>query len=358
MALCGKITMFDVGDGDAILVHLKKGSKDLVIVVDCGHTSDYATHMREPLAALLDETRKEGPDIVVATHYDADHIAGLIPLMKDYEGKVGKLWAHSPPSSFDKLRAEWMQEQAGRTPSFNGFKALNEAKELWAAAPLSARERLDGERAVMLESLGQLRELEQLHEDGATQIFHGHPVPGWPEIKVLGPTQAYYNSLFPADKSFASLILEEAEEAAVLAGPKLMRLAEVAGLTHEADPCSKVAMDGAPSITATNRASIVFAIDVGQRRYLFTGDAGIQSFKKIPNWERELKDLYWLKVPHHGSERNLTREIIDVMRPMYADCSGGDQHLDQHVLDCVGKNARSARVSSTLKNGTLTMLIS
>lgn len=358
MALTGKITMFNVGDGDAILVHLKKGSKDLVMVVDCGHTSDYANHMREPLAALMEETGKDGPDIVVATHYDADHIAGLIPLMKDYEGKVGELWAHSPPESFDKLREALMKERSSGLLKYDELQAVNEAKERWtasAAAPALLNEHLE----VMLESLDQLRELEQLHPDGAQQVFHGHHVQGWPEIRVLGPTEAYYDTLFPANKSFAEVIREEAEEAAILAGPKLMRLSELAGLTEAADSCSKVAANGTPSITATNRASIVFAIDVEDRRYLFTGDAGIRSFKEIPDWENELADLHWLKVPHHGSERNLTREIIDVMRPKYADCSGGDQHLDQHILDCLAKSARSERVRSTLdEGGELTMEIS
>jgi beta-lactamase superfamily II metal-dependent hydrolase len=351
--------MFNVGDGDAILIHLSKGSKDLVMVVDCGRTGDYAAHMKEPLAALLEETGKEGPDIVVATHYDADHIAGLIPLMREYRGKVGQLWAHSPPESFDTLREVLEKNRAHETLLFDEHRALNEAEQLFSGSNVQ-RPLINEKLTMMLESLPQLRVLEQLHPDGARQIFHGHPIPGWPEIKILGPTEDYYNELFPATMSFAELITEEAQEAAVLAGPKMLeqkrRIQELAGLAPSGNPCDRVAEDGAPSITATNRASLIFAIDVEDRRYLFTGDAGIQSFKTVPDWQNELKDLHWLKVPHHGSERNLTREVINVMRPKYADCSGGDQHLDQHVLDCIGRNARNVSVRSTLsEGGALTM---
>ena len=45
------------------------------------------------------------------------------------------------------------------------------------------------------------------------------------------------------------------------------------------------------------------------------------------------------------------------MKPKYADCSGGKDYLDQHVLDCIGNNPRSMQVRSTKAEGKLTMAI-
>ena len=105
----------------------------------------------------------------------------------------------------------------------------------------------------------------------------------------------------------------------------------------------------------TNLVSIIFSIKASKGTYLFTGDAGVPSLTGID--QSEIKDLYWLKVPHHGSERNLTCELIDHMKPKYADCSGGKDYLDQHVLDCIGNNPRSMQVRSTKAEGKLTMAI-
>ena len=81
---------------------------------------------------------------------------------------------------------------------------------------------------------------------------------------------------------------------------------------------------------------IIFRIDDELRIYLFTGDAGIESFRSIPKCREELGNLYWLKVPHHASQNNISRELVELMKPAHA-YSSGNRHQDDHVLDCIRK---------------------
>jgi beta-lactamase superfamily II metal-dependent hydrolase len=348
--------MFNVGDGDAMLVHLQRNNRSLVMVVDCGRTNDYRDHMRDPLQTLLANTGKQGPDIVIATHYDADHIAGLIPLMKEYGGKVGELWAHSPPKEFESFVEAYKSTDRSGLLTFSAFMAKERIDEALNAEGVDEQSLRD-KASFMIESLGQLRSLEKLHPQGPKQVFAGYEVPDWPEIKVLGPTKPYYESLFGGDNKMMELIMEEVQQDAAHQ-PLTEDMARMQMLAfHNADPCARVKQNGKISMTATNLASLIFAIDAPKGRYLFTGDAGVESFERINQWQTELKHLYWLKVPHHGSDNNITRSLIDLMSPMYAD-STGDKYQDDHVLGCIGKNVRSKRdPRSTKSSGDLEVTI-
>lgn len=74
-----RVSFLDVGQGDAILVQTP-GGHDMLI--DGGPT-------REVLAKLAYEMGyfDRGLDVVIATHGDADHVTGLIPVLETYDVK-------------------------------------------------------------------------------------------------------------------------------------------------------------------------------------------------------------------------------------------------------------------------------
>lgn len=71
------IAIFDVGQGDAALITTPRGAQ---IVIDGGPDSSVLTD----IAALLPRFDRT-LDMVVLTHFDADHAAGLLPLLERYE---------------------------------------------------------------------------------------------------------------------------------------------------------------------------------------------------------------------------------------------------------------------------------
>lgn len=71
-----KIEMLDIGDGDAIIIHLKRELENLIILIDGGNSKNVPKVLAK-LDPILVESGKEGPDLIVCTHYDSDHIGGL-----------------------------------------------------------------------------------------------------------------------------------------------------------------------------------------------------------------------------------------------------------------------------------------
>ena len=68
-----------------------------------------------------------------------------------------------------------------------------------------------------------------------------------------------------------------------------------------------------------NENSIITLVEYYGTKLLFTGDAGISAFNHI----REIPDIDILKVPHHGAEGVLNKNIMDKLTPSFAVISVG-----------------------------------
>ncbi|WP_420320109.1 hypothetical protein [Flagellimonas sp.] len=282
---------------------------------------------------------------MVATHYDADHIAGLIPLVEEYISHIQEVWVHRPPEldDYHNFSLVLRNEQASRI--LNERLALVEKEIL-----KDFTEKLDERFPYVFESIRQLKTfLGYLPEEKVREVFSGYSPKNWPEIKVLGPTKNFYDELFPEDKRFEELIFEELESYEKYAIQQ-ESIRQINLKEPHKKPCQYLKDDKSAKITPTNKASIIFALDCAEKRLLFTGDAGIKSFKTIPNWKRELRNLFWLKIPHHGSDNNMSKELIDLMSPEYAD-STGSHHQDEPVLQCISQNPRAKRQARSTKYG-------
>lgn len=107
-------------------------------------------------------------------------------------------------------------------------------------------------------------------------------------VQVLGPSKDYFDSLFS---------LNEGEQ-------------KEFSLEDAKDDDSEV-----------NKSSIIFLFQPGNgRKFLFTGDATKESFEKLKETEvyDQIKGCHWLKVPHHGSENNISDELINDIKPKRA----------------------------------------
>ena len=346
-----KINMLNVKDGDAIIVELIKPNDTLVMVIDGGEMAYYESKVKPKLQKILKEHHKKAPDVVVCTHYDSDHIGGLIPLVKDYIDDISQVWVHSNSTDIKKLLLE---QEEYNNKGLSVVKLFNEVtleNDLIEESGFEKSVVLDN-KSFVLESLNQLNQLINLIPGNKLkQVFYNdNPLVNWPEVQVLGPTKEYFENLFSKGKKIKSLILEELD---VLNTDEVLTEVQVSNFNlEELDPCDKLKSDTTAKITSTNKASIIIAIDNDNGRYLFTGDAGVESFKKIPNWQTELKNLFFLKVPHHGSNNNMTKEIAEKMKPKYAYCSG-DTFQDEEVIECLAQKTKDGLVATTKANGDL-----
>lgn len=340
--------MLNVKDGDAIIIECTKADNSLVMVVDGGQPGYYATKMKPALVKILNAHNKKAPDVVVCTHYDSDHIGGLIPLVEEYISDIKEVWVHKTPEVIKGYieKAIHLKEQKEK---FVGDFASFKSEILFENYAPSEREILNDKANQILESLPQLKRfIDLIPNEKLKQVFHKQkPLADWDEVTVLGPTEEYYDSLFPDNKPFEMFLEEEAVES-LLTEKSELRLLKIAGI----EPCDTLKTDSQTKLTATNKASIIIAIDEGDKRYLFTGDAGIESFKKISDWQKELKNLYFLKIPHHASDNNISKELIELMQPEYA-YNSGYKYQDEAVLNCFSEKLRNIEVKTTKSDGDL-----
>jgi beta-lactamase superfamily II metal-dependent hydrolase len=335
-----KITMLNIGDGDAIIVQLKKDKQQLVILIDAGHPGD-APLCIKTLDPILKAAGKTAPDLIMVSHYDADHIGGMKAVVEHYGAAVGQAWLHKPGILIKAAEqaAGFLLEHLTNPPKENVQDFLSFHGDL---NPNKARQ-------LVLESYSQMKDLAgtlDKYQIKTVEPFAGQSLVGWPEISVLGPTLVFYQASVKKMKDVPTLIAQETQ--LILneskQEPFIGKLSKM--LEKDTDPCGYLKSQKKDHVTEVNQISIVLQITADNKKYLFTGDASLESFQAIPQYPDSLKNIYWLKVAHHGSPNNSSPELFDIMKPVYADISGGDRYLDEEVPGCL--EAKGTKVRTTL----------
>lgn len=337
MKISGKI--LNVGDGDAIIIVAEKDNEKLLIVIDGGNKT-YGNKVLTEVNHFCNTLGKEAPDLIICTHYDSDHIAGVITLVNEFKNKIKKIWIHKPKGV--------LKESLKTAPKVlnyiyykSGVLNFNEhvLYQNYLASP-----NYDDYRLV-IESVGQLNELLGLIK--LYNITSDEPIAnkclykGWEEIKVIGPTSDYYNSVFEKQENLLQIFQEEYYDLILENNKRKI-------FNHE-NPCELLKTKS--QITPTNKASAIIRFDCEEGRYLFTADAGIESLKNTLGYPESIKNMKFLKIPHHGSNNNISKELIDLINPEIA-FNSGKNHEDLEVILCIKSN-KDRIVKTTKEDGDL-----
>jgi len=141
-----------------------------------------------------------------------------------------------------------------------------------------------------------------------------------PHIAVLGPTPDFYTRTMLGLAQPTALFVES-----LLRGEE--SLSEV--------------LDEKDDLSPLNQASIVLAVIFGGRVFLFPGDANVAALSDVVlRYGSLLRELFWLQVPHHGSKRNLSSNLIRTLAPKIAVVSAGlgdRKHPSRAVLNAFEK---------------------
>lgn len=100
-----RVSFLDVGQGDAILIQTPSGKN---ILVDGGPSAVIRTRLSHEMSYFDNDI-----DVMVATHPDADHVTGLIPVLEKYNVKkiiISK--AESQTGVFDTLNKSIEKEKS------------------------------------------------------------------------------------------------------------------------------------------------------------------------------------------------------------------------------------------------------
>src|ERR1700730_6689872 len=95
--------MFEVQLGAAVLLQFRNDKGLVCVLADAGvHAGGYKVdHVYKKLdAAFASFNNEDGRiDLIIGTHYDADHLEGLVPILEDSTIAVGQVWL--PPVAND-----------------------------------------------------------------------------------------------------------------------------------------------------------------------------------------------------------------------------------------------------------------
>ena len=280
--------------GDALLLHHGTKEKPRLIVIDGGPPGVYPDALKPRLLALrkaqtLADTTPLDVDLLIVSHIDEDHIAGVLELMQKLRDETGpKPWkiARVWHNAFDDI--------LGNTDA-------SIASTGGGLAPASLDGVLAPEGSLVLASVGQGRNLRKaidfFHLEG-NDPFGGLVQRGHAPIKIGNLTL----TVIAPDKERLSALQTDWDTKIKPILKKEGKKAEVAEF-----------VDG----SVYNLSSIVILVESDGRRILLTGDGrgdhtldGLEKAKLLKNGTLHV-DI--LKCPHHGSIRNVAHTYFETI---------------------------------------------
>lgn len=370
-----KLKVFYANDGDCLLLTSGDGHHALI---DGGRTGSFREQTWSVLQNLA--KRKQAVDLVAVSHIDADHISGILWLLKvvadwsvfDFQVTDGgnprfpKPKEPRPPD----IKTVWHNSWRDQLRDLAGpIEAL--ATEIAAAGQLATLD-LSTLPLGAVEVLGAFEELAQSISDGielrrmvddATPISRNKPFKelvllrdpphveklGKTSLTVIGPAEKHLERLreewrrWLASKPPGSAAGRRndgggATVSTMASGGQHLGAAFAAGrakneaLVTSLINAARTVEEAHPNkVTPPNRASIILLAEEKHRTCLLTGDAAEEEILEGLDAAGRITDGRFscnvLKVQHHGSEFNLSRTFAEtVLADHYVFCGDGAHH--------------------------------
>ena len=294
--------------GDALLLHYGDHTDPQLILIDGGPRGVYNRFLKKRLNVIRERRADPVPlNIVMVSHVDDDHIAGILDLgfkMNDADAdgrhvpfEIGSMWFNAFDDVLGNVEAAAFRDEG-------------------AAASVASELRPTG---AIIASVGQGRKLRDLANSMGVEVNGGDNliVGGFDwdlgdglEFRVLGPRQAELDAF------------QERWDREVRRNGWATRraTAEVAAFLDE---------------SATNLASIVGIARQGTKSILLTGDARgdhiLSALRESGDLSGNSMKVSVLKVPHHGSDNNVTTGFFRKVRADHYVISGDGNHGNPEI---------------------------
>lgn len=260
--------------GDAIAIRYSLNGATHIHVVDAGY--------QDTGQSVTDHIRQHYGyprfiDHVVATHPDGDHAGGLRTVLESFE--IGTLWMFRP----------WLYAQS-LLPYFENYTSADRlARRLREVYPNLAA----------LEDIALARRIP-IHEPSQGQAIGA--------FTVLAPSLGRFLQLVIDSEKTPESVSEAISGTRGLLGALARIRTFVKGLWgHEVFSPNET--------SAENEMSVVQFSHLCGRRILLTADAGRAALTEAANFAPmiglQLPGIDLFQVPHHGSRRNVSTEILD-----------------------------------------------
>jgi competence protein ComEC len=155
-----------------------------------------------------------------------------------------------------------------------------------------------------------------------------------------------------ATKTYTDMLAEIKKQGVTFAAPKEGETRQFGNVKLEVLNPGSSFVDDNP-----NNASLVVRLTYGSKRFLFTGDAEVASWKEMIASEKDRLRADLLKAAHHGSSNGTTKDVLDAVQPSIYTIScavGNDYHHPHPKVVELLRNNRNLRVYRTDLEGTIT----
>jgi len=301
------IELIQAAQGDCIWIEYGKDPDSLHRILIDGGTSGTYKHLKKRIESLAPDERHF--ELLVITHIDADHIAGILKIFEEDELGV----------SFADI---W----------FNGYQHLGKS---------NVRGVMQGERLTAYLTKPHIP-WNKAYNGKAVCVdrrkkFSPIALAGGMNLTLFSPTKKALSKLKPK-------WTKELRKAGLLADNRSLDK-EILSADHDRpETASRATLADIDSLaetpfesdtSVTNGSSIAFLAEYAGKKMLFSGDAYattlLQSIKKyLPGCEPLYLDLF--KIPHHGSDGNVSKKLLERIRcSKYLISANGAYH--QHPDD-------------------------
>jgi beta-lactamase superfamily II metal-dependent hydrolase len=327
--------------GDALLLHYGPANGPMLAVIDAGPSGIYRDSVRPRLEEIRDHRAPDETltiDFVIVSHIDDDHIHGITDLTKelvqaadapgDPSFAITNLWHNA----FTDIVGD--KQAAGVATS----AVVTAALETGGVPPVTGAA-LSRETALVLASVGQGDQLRRDADRLGLNVNDGHDLllaPAETEmghglnVTIVGPLQDQLDALRQEWGKSVKPKQSDADKQA----------AAVAAYVDQSVP---------------NLSSIVLLVELDGKRILLTGDARgdfvLAGLSAAEHLDVPLH-VEVLKVPHHGSNRDLEE---DFFRQVTADnyvisANGKYGNPDSDTLEMLAAARREAEFTVHLTN--------
>lgn len=290
-----------------------------VVVVDGGFTDDGVKVIKH----LAEYYHTDRADIVVSTHPDGDHAAGLAVVLNELS--VGALWMHQPWNHTDDIAKLFKDGRVTDTSVAETIrKALDDARDL--------------EKIALRKGIPIVEPF--VGSSNATG-----------ELTVVGPSIEFYESLLPQ-----FLCTPEPKESVsflrkIAAGVGTLVEAVAETLTIE------TLTDDGDETSAENESSVVLRLNCDAAVILLTGDVGRTGLglaTDVLEYQGFTADaLRFIQVPHHGSKRNVGPTVLDrLLGPKRSDAAKVRTGFVSVAKDGAPKHPAKKVINAFLRRGT------
>ena len=300
--------------GDALLLHFGTRKKPQLIVIDGGPAGVFASSLKPRLDELKAERTPDEPlpiRMVMVSHIDDDHINGILQMSKklvqqqddeqELPYEITSFWHNS----FDDLLGNEADEL---TASLKPAVAAASAGNFTANLPVRH------DTALVLASVNQGRQFRGAMESLGPNINEGF------SGLVMVPEGEKSRSLKLDSKLTFTVIgpHEEQVEALQTEWNKQLKKLGVARAAAFADE------------SVFNLSSVVVLAKAGSKTMLLTGDARgdhiLRGLKQAGLMKNGVCHVDLLKLPHHGSDRNVSTEFFRQVTADHYVVSGDGEH--------------------------------